>query len=48
MPVCKACANQTGSLDAAMEQGLPVNDEMFGHPPMQPAISQRAMNSSVL
>ena len=26
--VCKACANQTGSLYAAMEQGLPINSDL--------------------
>ena len=30
--VCKACAAKTGSLDAAIEQKLPLCDEMSGHP----------------
>ena len=32
--VCKACANKMGSLEAALEQGLPLCDSMSGHPPM--------------
>ena len=30
--VCKACAAKTGSLDAVIEQNLPLCDEMTGHP----------------
>jgi len=30
--VCQACANQTGSLDSAKEQNLPLCNEMSGHP----------------
>jgi len=30
--VCQACANQTGSLDSAKEQNLPLCSEMSGHP----------------
>ena len=30
--VCKACSNQTGSLESAQEQGLPICGEMSGHP----------------
>ena len=30
--VCKACANKTGSLQSAIEQGLAVCDDMSGHP----------------
>ena len=32
--VCQACANQTGSLDSAKEQNLPICNEMSGHPSM--------------
>ena len=32
--VCKACSNKMGSLDAAMEQNLPICDEMKGHQSM--------------
>lgn len=31
---CKACANKTGSLKAAEEQGLRLLDDMSGHPGM--------------
>jgi hypothetical protein len=30
--VCRACANKTGSLAEAQAQGLPLLDEMNGHP----------------
>ncbi|MCF7937203.1 MAG: DsrE family protein [Spirochaetales bacterium] len=30
--VCKACSTQTGSLESAREQGLPICDTMSGHP----------------
>jgi hypothetical protein len=30
--VCQACASVSGSLEAALEQGLTVCDEMSGHP----------------
>ena len=30
--VCRACAKTMGALDAVGEQGLPVCDEMNGHP----------------
>ncbi|MGQ9559165.1 MAG: cytoplasmic protein [Candidatus Oleimicrobiaceae bacterium] len=30
--VCQACASVSGSLEAALEQGLNVCDEMSGHP----------------
>ncbi len=30
--VCKACSTQTGALKSAEEQGLPICDEMSGHP----------------
>jgi hypothetical protein len=30
--VCKACANKMGGLEAAKEQGLPIDGEMHGHP----------------
>jgi len=30
--VCKACASKMGSLNAAIEQQLPLCDEMSGHP----------------
>ena len=32
--VCKACAAKTGALNSAMEQKLPLCDEMSGHPSM--------------
>jgi len=32
--VCQACASKMGTLDAAKEQGLPLNKEMSGHPSM--------------
>jgi hypothetical protein len=32
--VCKACAAKMGSLEAAQAQGLPLNAEMLGHPPL--------------
>ncbi len=32
--VCKACSNKMGSLNAAMEQNLPICDELMGHPSM--------------
>ena len=32
--VCKACANKMGTLDSAMEQGLPVCGDLNGHPSM--------------
>ena len=32
--VCQACASQTGSLDSAKEQNLPLCSEMSGHPSM--------------
>ncbi len=30
--VCKACAAKMGSLDSAIEQNLPILDNMHGHP----------------
>ena len=30
--VCKACSTQTGALESAKEQGLPICGEMSGHP----------------
>ncbi len=30
--VCKACSKKTGVLEAALAQGLPLLDEMNGHP----------------
>ncbi len=38
--VCKACSNKMGSLESAEEQGLPLCDEMSGHPPMSKYIEQ--------
>ena len=32
--VCRACAFKTGSLESAEKQGLPLCDEMSGHPGM--------------
>ena len=30
--VCKACAAKTGSIDSARSQGIPLLDDMAGHP----------------
>jgi hypothetical protein len=38
--VCKACSNKMGSLESAMEQKLPLCDEMSGHPSMSKYIDQ--------
>lgn len=32
--VCKACSNKMGVLDRVKEMGLPLSDEMSGHPSM--------------
>ena len=32
--VCKACSSKLGTLEAAKEQGLPLLDDMSGHPGM--------------
>lgn len=32
--VCKACASKMGTLEAAESQGLSLNGEMSGHPPL--------------
>lgn len=32
--VCKACSNKLGTLESAKEQGLPLLDDMSGHPGM--------------
>ena len=32
--VCNACAEKTGAIDAAREQGLPLCAELKGHPSM--------------
>jgi hypothetical protein len=32
--VCKACSSKLGTLEAAKEQGLPLLDDMSGHPSM--------------
>ena len=32
--VCKACANKMGTLEASKNQGLPLLDDMSGHPSM--------------
>ena len=32
--VCKACSSKLGTLEAAREQGLPLLDDMSGHPGM--------------
>ena len=32
--VCKACANKMGTLEASKNQGLPLLDDMSGHPGM--------------
>lgn len=38
--VCKACANQTGSLSAAEAQGLRIVGDMSGHPSLANYIEQ--------
>ncbi len=37
--VCKACATKLGTLDAAVEQRLPLLGDMSGHPAMEPYLS---------
>ena len=32
--VCKACANKTGAIESAREQGFALCDELSGHPSM--------------
>lgn len=31
---CKACCAKMGSLESAQQQGLPIDGEMSGHPPI--------------
>lgn len=38
--VCKACANKVNSLHSAMEQQLPLCDELSGHPSMAKYLEQ--------
>jgi hypothetical protein len=38
--VCKACAAKLGTLDAAIEQGLPLLNDMAGHPSMAPYLKE--------
>ena len=38
--VCMACAAKMGSLESAKEQGLPVCDEVMGHPSLESYIKQ--------
>ena len=38
--VCQACASKRGTLDAAKEQGLPLSNEMSGHPSMGAYLEQ--------
>jgi len=38
--VCKACAAKLGTLDAAVEQGLPLLGDMSGHPSMSQYLDQ--------
>lgn len=39
--VCKACSNQMGVLDFIQNNtNLPLNDDLMGHPPMEPYIAQ--------
>jgi len=38
--VCKACSAKLGVLDAVMESGLPLLDDMSGHPSMEAYASQ--------
>jgi len=33
--VCKACSAKMGGLEAAQAQGLPINGDMSGHPPLE-------------
>lgn len=40
MGVCKACAQKTGSLEAARSQGLHLLDDMSGHPSMAGFVEQ--------
>ncbi len=37
--VCKACATQMGVLDEVRKSGLPIKDEMSGHPGMSSYVS---------
>ena len=32
---CRACTNKMGSLEAAQKEGLPLLDDMSGHPSME-------------
>lgn len=32
--VCRACASKMNALEAAQAQGLPINADMSGHPPL--------------
>ena len=38
--VCKACSNKLGALEAVEAQGLPLCDEMTGHPSMARYMAQ--------
>lgn len=38
--VCRACAQQTGALEAAEQQELPLCTEMHGHPSMASYLSE--------
>jgi hypothetical protein len=38
--VCRACAQKTGSLEAAKSQGLHLLDDMSGHPSMSGFVEQ--------
>ena len=38
--VCRACAQATGALESAEKQGLPIHDELFGHPSLEKWIKE--------
>jgi hypothetical protein len=33
--VCEVCAKSMNALESAQRQGLPINGELFGHPPLR-------------
>lgn len=33
--ICEVCAKAMGVLESAKEQGLPINGELHGHPPLE-------------
>lgn len=38
--ICKACANQMETLEYAKKQGLPLGDDLYGHPSMEQYIAK--------